>query len=78
MAEEPTRHILVPKHTKLSEEEKNALFEKYDITARELPKIPQSDPALAGMTVKQGDVIRITRKSLTAGKTTFYRGVSSE
>ncbi|MGM5481233.1 MAG: DNA-directed RNA polymerase subunit H [Nanobdellota archaeon] len=78
MADEPKRHILIPKHEKISDDEKKRLFDRYNISVKELPKIPKSDPALIGMDVKEGDVIRILRDSPTAGESIFYRGVSSE
>lgn len=70
---EPTEHILVPKHTKLSDKEKEDLFKKYNITGRELPLILENDPAIAHMDIKPGDVIKIERKSPTAGTALFYR-----
>ncbi len=70
-----TKHVLVPKHTKLSEKEKEALFAGYNITFRELPKILKSDPAIAHLNPKAGDVIKIERKSKTSGKAIYYRGV---
>ncbi|MBD3248682.1 DNA-directed RNA polymerase subunit H [Candidatus Woesearchaeota archaeon] len=70
-------HVLIPKHKKLSEKDKKELFEKYNITLKELPKIPLDDPALADIDAKEGDVIKITRESLTTGKSIFYRGVIS-
>jgi DNA-directed RNA polymerase subunit H len=80
MTEDNTKanHILVPKHEKISDEEKKALFERYNISVRELPKIMINDAALAGMDVKVGDVIKITRKSSTAGFAVYYRGVTNE
>ena len=78
MAKEARQHILIPKHEKLSEKEANEVLEKYKITINELPAIQKNDPALAGMSVEVGDVIMIERKSPTAGKTVFYRGVVSE
>ena len=71
-------HELVPKHEKLSEKEATALMEKYHATLRELPKIGSNDPGIQGLGVKQGDIIKITRKSYTAGETVFYRGVVDE
>lgn len=70
-----TKHILVPKHTKLNEAEKKALFQKHRITVRELPKISLKDPAIAKLKLKSGDVVKIMRKSLSAGEAAFYRGV---
>jgi len=68
-------HNLIPKHKKLTEKEKKELFEKYRITLNELPKIFLKDPAISQLNVKEGDVIRIIRKSQTAGESIFYRGV---
>ena len=71
-----TKHVLVPKHAKLSEKEKEELFKKYNISLKEIPKILKSDPAIATLDVKIGEVIKIIRKSQTAGESVFYRGVS--
>ena len=72
---DPTKHILVPKHVKLSEKEKQELIEKYNVRMRELPKILKNDPAIKHLNVKNGDIIKIIRKSPTAGESIFYRGV---
>lgn len=77
-ASDVTKHILVPKHTKLSQKEKENLFERYNISEAELPKINKKDSAIAHLKVKSGDVIMIERQSLTAGKTLFYRVVIGE
>ena len=70
-----TKHVLVPKHTKLSDKDKKALLGKYRITSKELPKIRKTDPAILGLQAKEGDVIKILRSSATAGEAVFYRGV---
>ena len=70
-------HELVPKHIKLSEKEKKELLENYKITIAELPKILITDPAIAKLHVKPGDVIKIIRKSPTSKESVFYRGVIS-
>jgi len=70
-----SEHVLIPKHTKLSDKDKKALFEKYNISVTQLPKISLEDPAIRNLGVKIGDVIKITRKSITAGESFFYRGV---
>lgn len=72
-----TKHILVPKHMKLSEKEKEELFKRYNITLKELPQILKEDPAIANLDLKPGDVIKIIRKSQTSGESIFYRGVSN-
>ena len=70
-----SKHVLVPKHVKISEKEKKELFEKYNVNLRELPKILKKDPVIKHLNLKQGDVVKIVRKSHTAGESVFYRGV---
>ena len=70
------KHILTPKHSKLGEREKAQLLEKYHITSKELPKILKTDSAIKELDAKPGDVIKIIRKSQTAGDAVFYRAVS--
>ncbi len=69
------KHILVPKHTKLSDKDKKKLLEKFNITHNELPRISPKDPAIIEMKLKTGDVIRIERDSRTTSKSIFYRAV---
>lgn len=70
-----TRHELVPLHEILSEQESEELLKKYNITKSQLPQILESDPIAKKIKAKQGDVLRITRTSKTAGKSVFYRVV---
>ncbi len=71
------KHVLVPKHTKLSEEESQKVLDKFNVTARQLPKISKTDPTIKELDTNPGDVIEIERKSPTVEKTKFYRVVSS-
>ncbi len=68
-------NILIPKHEKLSAKETEAVLKKYKITTVELPKILKTDPALSETKVNAGDVIKITRKSQTAGESFYFRVV---
>ncbi len=68
-------HELVPKHTKLNDSEKNKILEKYNISANALPRVSKDDPAIEKLGIKPGDVIKIERKSQTAGVSTYYRVV---
>jgi len=68
-------HILVPKHEIITLEEAKQVLEKYHCKAIELPLIFGSDPAIVGLGVKPGDMIRITRTSATAGESFYYRYV---
>ena len=72
------RHVLVPKHVKLSEKEKTSLLEKYDISIKQLPKILKNDPAIKELNAKPGDITKVIRQSPTAGETVFYREVINE
>ena len=74
-----TKHVLVPKHTKLTKKDAQKLLEDYGITLGELLKIQADDPAIANLDVQEGDIVKIERKggwqSLTAGSYECYRGV---
>jgi len=73
MAFDVNKHFLVPKHTKLSDSEKQKVAEKYHINPLSLPKVYIDDPAIAKLDVKVGDVIKIERKSKTSGVSAYYR-----
>jgi DNA-directed RNA polymerase subunit H len=70
-----TKHVLVPKHEILSQNEKEELLKKYGITLKQLPRIFLNDPAIRDLNPKLGDVVKITRKSPTAGEAVYYRVV---
>jgi len=70
------KHILTPKHVKISEREKAQLLEKYHVTSKEMPKILKTDSAIRELDAKPGDMIKIIRKSPTAGESIFYRVVT--
>jgi DNA-directed RNA polymerase subunit H len=69
------KHLLIPKHTKLSDAQKEKLLEKYNISIKELPRIFKTDPAISSLNPKPKDVIRIARRSQTASEAIFYRVV---
>jgi DNA-directed RNA polymerase subunit H len=66
-------HQLVPEHILLSEEEVEEVLTRYKITRGQLPKIKTSDVVVKQIEAKPGDVLKIVRKSLTAGKAIAYR-----
>lgn len=66
---------MVPKHIILNDEEKNNVLKKYRVMLRQLPRILITDPAIADKTPKIGDVIKIIRKSQTAGESVYFRVV---
>ena len=60
------KHILIPKHSKLGDSQKEKLLEKYNISIKDLPRILKTDSAINSLNVKPGDVIKIIRKSQTS------------
>lgn len=69
------KHHVVPKHTILSEDEKNEVLKMYKVGLKQLPRILITDPAIADKNPNVGDVVKITRKSPTAEETVYYRVV---
>jgi len=66
-------HIYVPKHEILSHHEKEQLLSQLQVTQSSLPNLLTSDPVARIIGAKHGDVVKITRKSQTAGETVTYR-----
>ena len=66
-------HEFVPKHEILSEIEVEKLLNQLKVPATALPGILKSDPVTRVIGAELGDVIKITRKSATAGETIIYR-----
>lgn len=70
---DPTTHRLVPEHRMAEAEEVNTLLEKYNIKKEQLPKILHSDPVAQHIGARPGDVVKIIRKSQTAGAALAFR-----
>ena len=68
-------HVYVPNHEIISKKEAQKVLEKFNCKPTELPLIFVTDPAILGLGVKPGDMIKITRKSGTAGESIYYRYV---
>ena len=68
-------HNLVPKHEILAKEDVEEMLTKFRIKPWQLPWIKASDPAARIIGAKPGDVLKITRKSPTAGRAVAYRYV---
>ena len=76
--EDVSKHQLVPKHSKLSDAEKQKLLERYSVSIRELPRIIRKDSAISKLSPKAGDIIKIERVSKTAGVSQYYRVVAED
>ena len=74
--EDILKHELVPSHVILSEEEVEKLLNKFGIIKSQLPKILIDDPVIQAIKAKEGDILKITRNSQTAGESYSYRVVS--
>jgi DNA-directed RNA polymerase subunit H (RpoH/RPB5) len=68
-------HRLVPKHEILTPEEREKVLARYRVKPYQLPQIKASDPAAKAIGAKPGDILRIIRKSPTAGEHIAYRYV---
>ena len=68
------QHQYVPKHTILTEDEKNEVIKKYNIVnIKQLPDISRFDPVAQAIGMRPGDVCCIERPSKTAIISKYYR-----
>ena len=68
-------HVYSPKHEIMTKDEAKKILEQFNCKPTELPLIFVTDPAIIGLGVKPGDMIKITRKSGTSGTSFYYRYV---
>ncbi len=68
-----SNHLLVPEHVIISQDEIKEITEKFHCKVESLPIISNIDPMVKKLQAQPGDVIKITRKSSTAGISIYYR-----
>jgi DNA-directed RNA polymerase subunit H len=68
-------HDLVPRHEMLTDKEKEQLLAQFKVQPYQLPQIKSTDPAVKAIGARPGDILRIIRKSPTAGEHLAYRYV---
>ena len=71
-----TKHKSVPRHEILSNQEAQAILEKYQCKISQLPRILPKDPIVRYMGCATGQILKITRVSSTAGRYVTYRVVA--
>ena len=67
------KHMLVPKHEIMTEEEISNEFSDADYDFKYLPNIKVNDPVAKSIGAEPGNILRITRESQTAGVFITYR-----
>lgn len=69
----PMKHVLVPKHEKISESEAKKVMEEYLAKKSQLPIIFKSDTIARWLGLRHGDTVKITRFNDTSGEYYYYR-----
>jgi DNA-directed RNA polymerase subunit H len=70
-----TDHIYQPRHEIVPRKEAEEVLKRYNTKPSQLPYILMEDKGLEELDVRPGDIIKITRKSPTAGESVYYRYV---
>ena len=75
---EVMNHIHVPEHRLLSPKEAEDVLAKYSISIEELPKIKRSDACIRSLELRvgeipRGSIVKVIRRSETAGISYAYR-----
>ena len=68
-------HEFVPEHIILSKKEAARVLSELNVRPEQLPWIKPTDPIVRIIGAKPGDIIKIIRRSHTAGKHVVYRYV---
>ena len=70
----PTKHVFVPEHIKLSDEEAAEVMKKYMIKSKlQMPVILHNDIIAKWLGLKQGDIVKIKRYNENSGLSYYYR-----
>jgi len=67
------KHSLATVHTKLTEEEKQELLKKFNITIDQLPMIQKKDPAIQHLEPRIGDIIKVIRDTPTNKDSPYFK-----
>ena len=70
----PFKHVLVPKHTRLTNEEKTEVYKKYRVADdSKLPQISRFDPIAKILLMRPGEICKIDRFEKISFNTDYYR-----
>lgn len=70
----PTRHMYVPLHEKLAENDIKTLIDTYQLKSKsQLPAILRTDIIARWLGLRHGDIVRITRNNPSSGVYYYYR-----
>lgn len=70
-----TNHIYQPKQEIIPKKEAEEVLKRFNTKPSQLPYIMLSDKGLEDVDARPGDIIKITRRSPTAGESVYYRYV---
>jgi DNA-directed RNA polymerase subunit H len=70
-----SNHIYQPKHEILSKSGAEEILKKYNTKPSQLPYMMTDDKGIEDLDVRPGDIVKITRRSATAGESVYYRYV---
>lgn len=73
LAETFAMNYLVPKHEIVPKEKQEEVLKKFGMTTRTMPRIHKADPIIEEIKAEKGDIIKITRRSHTAGVSIYFR-----
>lgn len=70
-----SNHTYQPKHEILSKIQAEEILKQFNTKPSQLPYIMIDDKGIEDLDVRPGDIVKITRKSATAGESVYYRYV---
>jgi DNA-directed RNA polymerase subunit H (RpoH/RPB5) len=70
----PLKHVFVPKHIRLTQDEKMEVYKKYNIEQdSQLPQISRFDPISKILLIRPGEICKIERFEKSSFNTDYYR-----
>ena len=67
------KHSYVPKHVKLTDEEADEFYKKYNVNETQIPEISRFDPVARALCLRPKQICKITRYDKISYKNDYYR-----